>query len=69
MIEEEWIHCQSCGGSLIGDPPGSPVTEPMTDTGKPTAEARLQELKNLFDKGLITTEEYGRKRAEILNDL
>jgi membrane protease subunit (stomatin/prohibitin family) len=32
-------------------------------------EARLQELKTLLDKGLITTEEYEKKRTEILKEL
>jgi hypothetical protein len=34
-----------------------------------TTETRLQELKSLSEKHLITEEEYRRKRAEILNEL
>ena len=33
------------------------------------AQARLTELKNLYDRRLITREEYEAKRAEILKDL
>jgi hypothetical protein len=37
-------------------------------TTRRTAE-RLQELQKLFDKGLLTREEYEKKRATILNEL
>ena len=32
-------------------------------------EARLQELRNLYDRQLITDEEYEAKRQEILKEL
>jgi uncharacterized protein YqgQ len=40
-------------------------------TGQPTRDTaqRLQELKSLFDKGLLTREEYDEKRAAILKEL
>ena len=34
-----------------------------------SAEARLQELRNLYDRSLITEEEYEAKKQEILKDL
>lgn len=34
-----------------------------------TAEDRLQELRNLYDRSLITEEEYEAKRREILKEL
>ena len=34
-----------------------------------TAEERLTELQNLYDRRLISTEEYEQKRKEILEDL
>lgn len=37
--------------------------------GTSSAEARLQELRNLYDRSLITEEEYEEKRREILKDL
>lgn len=69
MIDEKWIHCQSCGGKLREDPSVSSRPGPTADTNQLKAETRLQELKNLFDKGLITVEEYEHKRAEILDEL
>ena len=33
------------------------------------AEARLTELRSLYDRGLITEEEYEAKRRDILSDL
>ena len=35
----------------------------------PSAEQRLEEARTLYDRGLITKEEYEAKRAEILRDL
>lgn len=35
----------------------------------PTAQQRLEELQSLYDRRLITTEEYEAKRAEILKQL
>ena len=32
-----------------------------------TAEERLRDLKSLFDKGLISTDDYDRKRIQILD--
>ena len=34
-----------------------------------TAEDKLEKLKSMFEKELITKEEYEAKRAEILKDL
>lgn len=39
------------------------------DAAKGSAEARLQELRSLYDRSLITEEEYEEKRREILKDL
>ena len=40
-----------------------------TGEGASTVEQRLEEVKNLYDRGLITKEEYEAKRPEILKDL
>jgi hypothetical protein len=49
------------------------ISNPAADPGGGTAPgdtaARLEELNGLRDKGLITPEEYSRKRADILNAL
>lgn len=34
-----------------------------------TAEERLQELQNLYQKGLITEEEYQQKRKQVLEEI
>lgn len=38
-------------------------------TNQPDAKGRLEQLKSLKEAGLITQEEYDRKRKEILEDL
>lgn len=46
------------------------ITEETDGSGAPTdAEARLNELRRLYDRGLITEEEYQEKRKEILAKL
>jgi hypothetical protein len=49
-------------GMTIGDP---------AQTGPPAADPaeRLAQLKQLFDRGLISTDDYEAKKAEILSDL
>lgn len=42
---------------------------PVVAAPVPRAEERLEELQRLRDRGLISPEEYERKRAAILNDL
>jgi hypothetical protein len=53
---------QSTGTSQRSEPAPSPSDE------KPAAE-RLRELTGLRDEGLITSEEFGRRRAEILGEI
>ena len=36
---------------------------------EPSSQQRLEEVRNLYDRGLITREEYEAKRAEILKDI
>ena len=38
-------------------------------SGGDSVQQRLQELRNLYDRSLITEEEYEEKRREILKDL
>lgn len=40
-----------------------------TDTDTESIESKLEKLKRLFDKGLITKEEYDKKRNELLSKL
>ena len=49
---------------------GEIVVEDGRETSEtPTAEQRLEEARNLYDRGLITKEEYEAKRAEILKEI
>jgi hypothetical protein len=36
---------------------------------KPSLEERLKRLKDLADQGLITADEYARRKAELLKEL
>ena len=36
---------------------------------EPSSQQRLEEVRSLYDRGLITEEEYEAKRAEILKDI
>ena len=36
---------------------------------EPSSQQRLEEVRSLYDRGLITKEEYEAKRAEILKDI
>jgi hypothetical protein len=51
-------------------PPAAPPPPPAAPPPPPpTPEARLAKLKELLDKGLITQDEYDRRRAEILKSI
>jgi len=47
---------------------GLTMMKGKTPAPKESVEERLRKLKDLFDQGLITEEEYKTKRAEILKD-
>jgi hypothetical protein len=49
------------GGEALGK---APITSPT----KGSVEERLQQLEQLFEKGLITADEYKKKKEEILKD-
>jgi uncharacterized lipoprotein YajG len=48
---------------------GTGAVVQSTDATPPSAEARLGELRDLFEKGLISPEEYKTKRAKIMQGL
>ena len=52
------------GYEITDDEPDDRRAAPRSD-----AEARLTELRSLYDRGLITEEEYEIKRRDILSDL
>ena len=49
--------------------PQLPANEARPPVPARSAEARMQELKSLLDKGLITTDDYNDKRKKILSEL
>lgn len=52
------------GGVVVSAPSAAPVTTPDSDP-----MAKMTKLRALFDAGLITDEEYKKKKAEILAEL
>jgi hypothetical protein len=57
----------SRAGAVEAPPTGAAAARP-TAARAPSVQ-RMQDLKDLFDKGLISADEYAAKRAEILKDL
>jgi membrane protein YdbS with pleckstrin-like domain len=60
--------------AIWGQTPGTAVAPPLPVPGVaspavPTAAQRLAELEELRTRGLLSTEEYARKREEILSSL
>lgn len=49
--------------------PETSPTPPAASPAKPSRRERLRELKELYDEGLITREEYLQKREEVLREL
>ena len=45
------------------------VEDGRSEEERSSAEQRLEEARNLYDRRLVTKEEYEAKRAEILKDL
>lgn len=57
--------------AVVAPPPARPAAQQpqAASPAENKAEERLQVLKRLFDKGLISESEYQQKRAEVLRDL
>jgi hypothetical protein len=55
--------CRHLDGDSPSQTPGAPASPP------PSAAERLLRLKELLEKGLITQEEYDKRRQEILKSL
>jgi hypothetical protein len=56
-----------CNGKPTTALNAAPATVPLA--AAPTPEERLTKLKELLDKGLITQDEYDKRRAEIIHSL
>jgi membrane peptidoglycan carboxypeptidase len=48
--------------------PPPPAPAPAPDSTK-SPESRLEELKSMYDKGLITKSEYDKKKSQILDQM
>ena len=62
--EDAGLEVKMGGYEITDDEPDDRRAAPRSD-----AEARLTELRSLYDRGLITEEEYEAKRRDILSDL
>lgn len=51
------------------EPPYRPMGHLEPPSGRQTVESRLTQLKGLHDEGLITDDEYDRRRTEIVNSV
>jgi uncharacterized lipoprotein YajG len=60
-LQEAWASGRASAGASAGAPAGGGTSE--------SVEERLRKLDELLKKGLITKDEYNKKRAEILKDL
>ena len=49
--------------------PKPALTQPKKDSKPSKTEKRLLELKQLYDKGIITEQEYKKTRARILSEI
>src|SRR5215813_2011364 len=69
--------CSRCGsppgrrpaGLVNGRDPLARMPEPMPPRALPDAAARMHALEDMLRRGLISQDEYGAKRAEILRSL
>ena len=73
MTYIDFIHTQK----TIDQPPsnaGQPVIQPTADPQnknelKPDIEEKFKKLKKMFEEGLITQDDYNKKKEELLNQL
>ena len=65
---EQWLPTfeAAFNGRPISQPKATPVAAPISNS-QASMERRLEELKSLFDKKLITGEEYAEKRKDMVN--
>ena len=62
-IRRSWIHVEA----LYGKPTTNEVPTIRTTRSSPSTADKLRELKQLFDEGVLTQEEYDQKRKELLS--
>lgn len=70
---KEMTPCPSAGDSSFKEKTGEPSAASEPSRGlkpeKPTIESRLAMAKHLFERGILTQEEYDRKRTEIIAEI
>jgi len=71
VMEVMWIRSNRHVSAADTESPSSVWSPPASDNREShsSVEERLAELKNLRDTGLITEQDYARKKSAILNDL
>jgi hypothetical protein len=72
MIRTEERIISSGSNDSPRPPSGSPAYREMQDTQQPAAggvEIRLEKLRGLFDRGLISEDEYYRERTRVLGSM
>jgi hypothetical protein len=76
QLQEELRRATQKGGGTMPEPPkieppkpDLPKVDILKSDAKPSVEERLQRLEALFKKGLITEEEFRKRREEILKEI
>ena len=67
--DEQVIERFLTGQPAEGEPSAGTAAPPAPERGPESVEERLTALRSLYDKNLITRDEYQAKRKEILEDL
>jgi hypothetical protein len=66
LLTDDGLDATYLASSLRQQPPASPATNP---TPTATVAARLEELKGLLDRGLVTQTEHDERRAAIIGSI
>ena len=74
LLSDDGLEATYLASSLrrpASDPAPDPVSDsaPAITSTPPTAAARLEELKSLLDRGLVTQEEYDERRKAIIDSV
>lgn len=70
LLSKDGLDATYLAASLRGDPHGAdPVGAETSPTAVPATAARLEELKSLLDRGLVTQAEYDDRRQAIIDSV
>lgn len=56
-------------GISNGEKPGTPISKTVSEKDTSSIQSKLEELKNLFEKGLISEQDYQVKKNSLLSNL